>query len=666
MQHGRRRLRQRTEQDAMNNSSSDSDVVLVATSEEIRGNSQALRKMWECPMCTFTNDNVSASRCRVCKRKRPGLSRKTRELSQWLSQPLDKTEPVDVIDSSENDERVEAVGISRVATNLWYSSDNNDKLRTAKLNRGLWADVHTPMTVEDLCVNKKKVQEIVEWLQQNALLRSGVFQKRLLFLYGPPGSGKSTAVRCIAQHLQLVVKEWQDNSAAGRLNYDKMLRKEFWTPQVSGVDDFSDFIHRSSTYAALPVATSRRVPSIGRKRRLPNNEEELGYPQALSMSAGELILLESWPQPWSKDQSVYEEKLQQIYQRVLDSSSDCHYPVVCIYSDVQGSKIDLEHLSRKFSREVMHSPLTSVISINAVTAGQLKKYLSRVAAKENCAAQSADIQRIIDSSNGDIRHALNMLQLLNNRIVNKMSRLTPASKFGKKKHAFARVKVSSSTSSSARDSFLSDFHVMGKLLHGKILQSKSDDESELKCDANDADYDRILDASAMPLDRVLGLVHANSIAYFTQVEDLSDALDLMSSCEVMVANSYNSVSSSEAFKCLRNVVQAILLRCIAITNKNPAPKAFRPITRPRTYTAKQRIVSRREEMELVTRGGEYGYHYACTGDVFAFEVEPFLTIMDEVGGPSAGRDKTANSCVVDSLALQETVDDEIQNSDEEW
>jgi hypothetical protein len=337
------------------------------------------------------------------------------------------------------------------------------------------------------------------------------------------------------------VKEWEDNSAAGKLSYERMLKEEIWTPQVSGVDDFSDFIHRSSAYSALPVATSRHAPSVGRKRKMPGSEK----PPATS-SVGQLILIESWPQTWAKDKAlVFEEKLQRIYQHVVDPAGGCHYPVVCIYSDVQGSKIDLDHLSRKFSRQVMHSPLTAVININAVTSAQLKKHLTRVAALESCAAEPDEIKKIIDSSNGDMRHALNMLQLSQYPTA-EMQRAAPAStskrrkKSGTSSIGSSRSKAPSSATSAARDPFLSDFHVVGKLLHGKVMQSKPGDALKVK-----ADYDQILDASAMPLDRVLGLVHENSIAYFSQVEDLSGALELMSLCEVMVAESYNGVSSSE-------------------------------------------------------------------------------------------------------------------------
>ncbi|KAJ8571305.1 hypothetical protein ON010_g5531 [Phytophthora cinnamomi] len=673
-------------------SSSGSDVELLAKSEELQQDTRRLKEekekekaeAWACQMCTFVNEDASASKCELCESARPGPPRKTRKLSQWLSQPVERTEkkskkkassgahtePIEVIDSSDNGSDDDAASVASAAS---YSEAarahrSNGKASgmapTLASNKGLWADLYAPKTVDELCVNKKKVQEVSEWLERNASPSAGVFQKRLLFLCGPPGSGKSTAVRCIARKLGLLVKEWEDNSAAGKLNYERMLREDFWLPQVSGVDDFSDFIHRSSAYAALPMATSRHTSSIGRKRPLSSSQQISKSANVSSSDSGQLILVESWPQSWSKNPSQYEEKLQRIYQHVVDPVGGFRYPVVCIYSDVQGSKIDLDHLSRKFSREVIHSPLTSVININTVTSAQLKKNLTRVVAHENCASQPVDIQKVIDSSNGDMRHALNMLQLSQNP-TQKKAKVT-ASKKVKMSSALTGTSESKSASSTARDPFLSDFHVVGKLLHGKLLLNKSVDEHEMKSGADEIDYDQIFDASAMPLDRALGLVHENSIAYFSQVEDLSSALELMSLCEVMVAESYNGVSNSEAFKRSRDVAQAILMRTVAVTNENPAPKAFRPITRPRTYAAKQRIVSRREEMLQATRGGELGLQYACTGDVFAFEVEPFLTLMDQAGGPTTQSNACSSTFAVDTLSIREEVDDAIEDSDGEW
>lgn len=71
-------------------------------------------------------------------------------------------------------------------------------------------------------------------------------------------------------------------------------------------------------------------------------------------------------------------------------------------------------------------------------------------------------------------------------------------------------------------------------------------------------------------------------------------------------------------------------------------------------------------MLQTTRGGHLGLQYVCTGDVFAFEVEPFLTIMDRAGGPATRPSVGGSTYAINKLSLQEEIDDEIEDSDGEW
>ncbi|RHY18849.1 hypothetical protein DYB25_005099 [Aphanomyces astaci] len=75
--------------------------------------------------------------------------------------------------------------------------------------------------------------------------------------------------------------------------------------------------------------------------------------------------------------------------------------------------------------------------------GMLKRYLTQIARKERLSVSAQDVAHIVESCRGDIRHAMNTLQ-------------------------FQRTTDSNSTSSNGgRDPFLSDFHVLGKILHRK-------------------------------------------------------------------------------------------------------------------------------------------------------------------------------------------------------
>lgn len=354
---------------------------------------------WECALCTFLNENARARCCEMCDSARADADappkKKTRMMSQWL-QPVarrtpvkavrEELEPMDYSSDNDGDTVLPPRSLSGRSERRRVSEGGGALTTPAQL----WADAHAPNAVSDVCVNKKKIEELREWIARSASHDAASHQhpprQRLLFLCGPPGAGKSTAVRCIARELGLTVAEWGDNESAGRLQYGRMLSSEFQTPYVSSLNDFADFIRQSVSYSALPLVAVSRGRARGRKDE-PTAEESSrvhrkrkfpggvgGAEVAASMSptpAGHIILLESWPETWSRDQkAASEEKLQQIFQQIVDPGARYRgFPVVCIYSDVRESKVAVDQLSRKFSADVVRSPYTAVMNINPVTTG---------------------------------------------------------------------------------------------------------------------------------------------------------------------------------------------------------------------------------------------------------------------------------------------------------
>lgn len=302
-------------------------------------------------------------------------------MSQWLSQspapPAKKAKRAEARACSSGDE------FESAPRTLASPKQQKNPAKMKGGATGLWADVYAPASVDELCLNKKKVEEICEWLARSTSAGSAAecspHQQRLLFLCGPPGAGKSTAVRCIARELGLSILEWGDNESAGRLNYDQKLNSEYYTPYVSSLDDFATFIRQSVSYSALTVApVNRRRLHLGanaenvthRKRKVPG--DSVNSAADAPVSSGHIVLVESWPQTWSSEQkAASEEKLQQVFRRIVDSAVRYRgFPIVCIFSDVRESKIALDHLGRKFSPDVVRSPFTKVININTVTTGK--------------------------------------------------------------------------------------------------------------------------------------------------------------------------------------------------------------------------------------------------------------------------------------------------------
>lgn len=161
-----------------------------------------------------------------------------------------------------------------------------------------------------------------------------------------------------------------------------------------------------------------------------------------------------------------------------------------------------------------------------------------------------EIQRVMDNSGGDIRHAINMLQLVAHQGHRRKQQSFPslvAQKSRKSKSAAAAATTTNSkqnddeSTSTNRDVFLSDFHVVGKILHGKMNKKTSEKSSE----SSHVDFDRMVDMSGMTLEKVLELVHENCVNYFSQVDDLGDAMELLSMSENILAESYKGNANSE-------------------------------------------------------------------------------------------------------------------------
>lgn len=352
---------------------------------------------WACPHCTFVNEEPAATRCEVCESVRPGARPlKTRKLSQWLDRSArPAVRVVDVKAKTGSRKTGEAIDSNSDDDDVFSTSQSSATTRQpparVRSTKGLWADVYAPTTPDELCVNKKKVDELRAWIAHNSAMTHSAAssRQRLMFLCGPPGAGKSTAVRCIAHQLGLSISEWSDNASAGGLGYERMLNTEYRTQHVSSLDDFGEFVQQSVSYAALPMTTSRKSSTArrrkngavgattsggNRKRRLPGGEKEAAVcptPVPAEGESGHIILVENWPHTWTKDQADSEEKLQQIFRRIVDPATrHSGFPVICVYSDVRESKVATDQLVRKFSSAVVQSPFTRILNINAVTAGK--------------------------------------------------------------------------------------------------------------------------------------------------------------------------------------------------------------------------------------------------------------------------------------------------------
>lgn len=69
----------------------------------------------------------------------------------------------------------------------------------------LWTEKHRPTKVEDFVDNYKAVHRLKKWL---ALWQKGKPKKKAVFLYGPPGIGKTTIVEILAKENNFDLLSW--------------------------------------------------------------------------------------------------------------------------------------------------------------------------------------------------------------------------------------------------------------------------------------------------------------------------------------------------------------------------------------------------------------------------------------------------------------------------
>ncbi|XP_055328039.1 cell cycle checkpoint protein RAD17-like isoform X2 [Paramacrobiotus metropolitanus] len=226
-------------------------------------------------------------------------------------------------------------------------------------------------SLKDLCVRNPKIEEIAAWITNMA----NPTTSRILLMTGPPGSGKSTSVRLIAQELSTKIVEWESPVVQYIPDGDNAFYESYESL-------FSNFLLRSSRY---------------------NQQSVVDTPGMDSRKDARVIVVEDLPNFCFRDPT----KLHGVLRNFVSCS--CTGLVIVLTEN----NAENQQLWRLFPPSLISELNITHIRINPVVKTSMKRILTQILKAEysqSTVISPDTLEDVIDSSNGDIRGAVSALQ----------------------------------------------------------------------------------------------------------------------------------------------------------------------------------------------------------------------------------------------------------------
>jgi len=451
-------------------------------------------------------------------------------------------------------------------------------------------------------VNKKKVSSVQEVLERSLVQsRQPGHGAQIILLTGETGTGKSTTLRLLANYLHAELKEWVAPAA------DQFVAKDL----VSAADSilfesqwskFCDFLFRANRYSSLVLSAA----DVQQQKKI--------------------ILIEDFPHIFTRNVDSFHSVL-----RRYRSHGRC--PLVFILGSSDGGS--LEHLL--FPKSLQSELGIETISFNAAAPTVLSKMLLKIADQESASGCSSlrmpdaeVMEQLVVASHGDIRAAINALQFYCQTSVNDVCQLTCGQtahtkrKYDRKNKVAKtsvgnnkKTKVASDSDSSicGRDSMLTLFHAVGKVLHCKrdSMMSSSDDllpdhMSDLRRRSLLVDPEDIADKVHLTCEQFVAFLHQNFIDFHTEIDDVVSTASYLSDCETLTTNWTTK-------QILQSYAVSVASRgCLFNMPNGPTSVGWKPLHKPQLTDVIRKI----------------NQHAAFTQDLFASYCLPLVCLHTEL------------------------------------
>lgn len=402
-----------------------------------------------------------------------------------------------------------------------------------------------------LLLSDRKANELRQWLR--AALRRAA--PRMLVLAGPPGCGKSSALRAVAAEQGCSVSSWDAAPPSSASTTQALL------------DDLRTFL-AGARYAPLGAPPAA---SFGRARDAQQQPR--------------ILLLDDLPAS-PADAPHLRDALRAALHHAARFSP---LPFVVEVSDGQRGVARFCRLV--LGDELSRPPLAASVSVPAVTARMMARRLRETCAAA-CARASTDgvVEAAVASAAGDFRAALNGLRFsLDAPLAGEGGAARPFSRGVDGRGSVARKRLRrgnalATMAALGADGSLGTFHAVSKILNNKRDASG----------ASMYDAEVLLEEARVESAHFLEFLHHNYPPFFSDADGIPPALAALSDADTLLPWRQEDDHRGMLQECAASVATRAFLQF----NERPVRSGWRPIHGPQSYVLRKDA----QEYALAARG----------------------------------------------------------------